>query len=61
MTEQENPLQKIIIKCWEDEAFKEMLLADPAATLAAEGVEVPEAPQADAHVSAVDVKPFRHE
>ena len=42
MAEQENPLQKVITKCWEDEAFKARLLADPAATLAAEGVLVPE-------------------
>jgi len=38
----ENPMQRIIAKCWEDEAFKARLLADPAATLEAEGVEVPE-------------------
>jgi hypothetical protein len=31
----------IVAKCWEDEAFKERLLADPAATLTAEGVEIP--------------------
>jgi len=41
-TEQENPLQRIVTRCWDDEAFKERLLADPAATLAAEGVKVPE-------------------
>ena len=56
MTEQENPLQKIIIKCWEDEAFKEMLLADPAATLAAEGVEVPEGVTVNVAVDAEDVR-----
>jgi len=42
MTEQENPLQKVITRCWEDETFKERLVADPAATLAEEGVEIPE-------------------
>jgi hypothetical protein len=42
MSEADNPLQGVITKCWEDEAFKERLLADPAATLAAEGVPVPE-------------------
>ena len=42
MSETENPLQKVITKCWEDEAFKEKLLADPAATLKAEGVQLPE-------------------
>jgi hypothetical protein len=39
---QEDPLQKVIARCWDDQAFKERLVADPAATLAAEGVEVPE-------------------
>jgi len=42
MDAHENPLQRIIAKCWEDEAFKAKLLADPAATLEAEGVELPE-------------------
>ena len=32
----------IVAKCWEDKTFKERLLADPAATLAEEGVELPE-------------------
>ena len=35
-------MQQIIAKCWSDEAFKEKLVADPHATLAAEGVEIPE-------------------
>jgi hypothetical protein len=38
----ENALQGIITRCWEDEAFKERLLADPAAVLAAAGVRLPE-------------------
>ena len=42
MPEQDNPMQKVITKCWEDDAFKERLLADPAATLKAEGVEIPD-------------------
>ncbi len=42
MPAQEDPMQKVIARCWDDEAFKERLVADPAATLAAEGVEVPE-------------------
>ena len=41
MSETGNPMHKVITKCWEDEAFKARLLADPAATLAAEGVQVP--------------------
>ena len=32
---------KIIAKCWADDAFKQKLLADPVATLTAEGVAVP--------------------
>ena len=31
MSERDSPMQKVITKCWEDEAFKERLLADPAA------------------------------
>ena len=42
MSEADNPMQRVMTKCWEDEAFKERLPADPAATLPAEGVEVPE-------------------
>jgi hypothetical protein len=42
MSAHQNPMHKVITKCWEDEAFKERLLADPTATLAAEGVEIPE-------------------
>lgn len=38
---QENPMGKVILKCWEDEAFKQQLMAAPEATLRAEGVDVP--------------------
>ena len=41
MTEQTN-LQQLIAKCWADDAFKQRLMADPAGTLAAEGMAVPE-------------------
>ncbi len=41
MTEQAKQVQQLIAKCWADEAFKQKLLADPAATLKAEGIEVP--------------------
>jgi len=34
-------LSKVIAKAWADEAFKARLLADPAATLAAEGLASP--------------------
>lgn len=33
--------QRIIAKAWADEAFKAALLADPAATLAQEGITLP--------------------
>jgi len=56
MVEQENPLQKVITQCWEDEAFKERLLADPAATLAAEGVQVPEGVTINVAVDTADVR-----
>jgi hypothetical protein len=42
MNAHHSPMQRVIAKCWEDDAFKERLLADPAGTLAAEGVEIPE-------------------
>ncbi len=42
MPDQTDALQYVISRCWEDEAFKERLVADPMATLAGEGVEVPE-------------------
>jgi len=38
----ENPMQKIITRCWEDEEFKKILMADPAKILDAEGVSVPD-------------------
>ena len=50
------PLQRVITKCWEDEAFKERLLADPAATLAAEGMQVPEGVTINVAVDAEDVR-----
>ena len=40
MNDQEDPLQRVITRCWDDEAFKARLLADPATTLRAEGVTV---------------------
>ena len=39
--EQGKKMQQIIAKCWADEGFKQKLLADPAATLQAEGVPLP--------------------
>ena len=39
--EQAKQMNKIIAKCWADEGFKKKLLADPAATLKAEGADVP--------------------
>ena len=56
MASQENALQRIITKCWGDAAFKERLLADPAATLAAEGVQVPEGVTVHVAVDSEDVR-----
>lgn len=41
MIDQAKQYQQLIAKCWADEAFKQRLLADPAGTLKAEGIEVP--------------------
>ncbi len=42
MNDHAKQYQQLIAKCWDDEAFKQRLLADPAGTLKAEGIEVPE-------------------
>ncbi|MEK7817189.1 MAG: NHLP leader peptide family RiPP precursor, partial [Actinomycetota bacterium] len=39
--EQGKKMNQLIAKCWSDEGFKQKLLADPAATLKAEGVALP--------------------
>jgi hypothetical protein len=39
--EQNKKMSQIIAKCWADESFKQKLLADPAATLKAEGIDFP--------------------
>ena len=41
--ERNRQMQQIIAKCWSEEAFKQKLVADPHATLAAEGVHIPTA------------------
>ena len=38
--EQGKKMSQLVAKCWADEGFKRKLLADPAATLKAEGVEL---------------------
>ena len=38
--EQGKKMGRLIAKCWLDENFKQKLLADPAAVLKAEGVEL---------------------
>jgi len=43
--QQENTMSQIVAKCWADETFKQQLIADPKATLAAAGYPVP------AHIS----------
>src|SRR6478736_10356323 len=40
MEEQAKKMGSVIAKCWSDESFKKRLLADPAATLKAEGVKI---------------------
>ena len=42
MDEQQRQMGRIIAKAWADEAFKAALIADPIATLKAEGIPVPE-------------------
>ena len=39
--EQGKKISQLIAKCWADEGFKQKVLADPAATLRAEGMELP--------------------
>jgi hypothetical protein len=39
MEEQTKKMGSVIAKCWSDDDFKKKLLADPAATLKAEGVK----------------------
>jgi hypothetical protein len=39
--EQRKRMSQIIAKCWADEGYKRKLLADPAATLRSEGIELP--------------------
>ena len=56
MAEQENPMRKIITRCWDDEAFKERLLADPAATLRAEGVQISEGVTVNVVIDTEDVQ-----
>ena len=56
MSETDNPMQKIITKCRGDEAFKERLLADPAATLAAEGMQIPEGMTVNVAIDSEDVR-----
>jgi hypothetical protein len=46
----------VVAKCWEDEAFKARLLADPATTLAEEGVEIPEGVTVNVAVDSEDVR-----
>jgi hypothetical protein len=37
----EKKVSELVAKCWEDEGFKQKLMADPVATLKAQGVELP--------------------
>ena len=56
MDQTKDALQRVITKCWEDEAFKEQLLADPAATLRAQGVQIPEGMTVNVAVDSEDVR-----
>jgi hypothetical protein len=49
-------IEQVITKCWEDETFKERLVADPAATLAAAGVDIPEGVTVRVAVDTEDVR-----
>jgi hypothetical protein len=40
--EQSKKMGQIVAKSWADDSFKQQLLADPMASLKAEGVELPE-------------------
>ncbi|MEY4757907.1 MAG: hypothetical protein RJA34_2805 [Pseudomonadota bacterium] len=42
MSDQAKQMQQLIAKCWADAAFKQRLLADPAGTLKAEAIAIPE-------------------
>ena len=52
--ERNRQMQQIIAKCWSDDSFKEKLVADPHATLAAEGVEIPEGVNINVHSNTAD-------
>ena len=39
--DQSKKMGQLIAKCWSDEGFKKKLLADPAGTLKAQGMDVP--------------------
>jgi hypothetical protein len=39
--EQGKKISQLIARCWADEGFKQKVLADPTATLRAEGLELP--------------------
>lgn len=56
MSGSNDPLRRVITRCWEDEAFKQRLLADPAATLEAEGVRVPAGVTIEVAVDTEDVR-----
>jgi hypothetical protein len=47
--EQGKKMSQLIAKCWADEGFKQKVLADPAAALKAEGVELPAGLSLKAH------------
>jgi hypothetical protein len=40
--QQDNALSQLVAKCWADDTFKQALIADPKATLAAAGFPAPD-------------------
>ena len=40
--QQSKKMSQIVAKCWADDSFKQQLLAEPLATLKAEGIELPD-------------------
>jgi len=41
LSQLEKKMSQLISKCWADEGFKRKLVADPAGTLKAQGLELP--------------------
>jgi hypothetical protein len=53
-----NDIRQIIAKAWTDERFKARLLADPQATLMAEGINLPPGLKLVAHEDTAKIRHF---